>query len=83
MRKWWRRFKNRMGWDFKKKSIGQFLRKKEVNEPYWQYEAFWVTDPNGCYVYICKYCGLYLTFPWRETHLAYHNMQRHIKAKHL
>ena len=74
MRKWWRRFKNNKGWDFSK-----------ITHPCWSLirENGMVLDDRGIYSYKCKYCGLSLTFPWRETPLAYHNMQRHIKAKHI
>jgi len=92
MRKWWRKFKNKKGWDFRKVSLGKAIFRLGKNSKnfdctgggcYSFRESYMVTDPNGCYVYICKYCGLEIKFPWRETALAYHNMQRHIKAKHI
>lgn len=91
MRKWWRKFKNKHGWDFKKGYIGLFFCRTTKYKKYPDGEGGWwssretstITDPNGCYYYKCSYCGLTLRFPWRETPLAYHNIQRHIKAKHI
>lgn len=79
MRKWWRKFKNKHGWDFKKVSLGPRAVKVCKNNG----KIISIADPNGCYVYVCRYCGLRIVFPWKEFPLAYHNMQRHIKAKHL
>jgi len=78
MKKWWRRFKNKHGMDFSKlKCPGKIMtRIKRSN-------LMFIFDPNGIYIYKCKYCAMRIKFPWNETHLAYHNMQRHIKAKHI
>ena len=91
MKKWWRRFKNKRGWDFVKKHIGLFYYRCTPSKKYSDghgdcfslREAYMVSDPYGCYIYECKYCGKIIRFPWRDTNLAYHNMQRHIKAKHI
>jgi hypothetical protein len=91
MRKWWRKFKNRRGWDFKKICVGSFIfRATKATKHsscdgscYNIRESYIISDPNDCYSYTCSYCGKQLLFPWKETLLAYHNMQRHIKAKHI
>ena len=91
MKKWWRKFKNRRGWDFTKKQEGTFFyrttRPKKYSDSaggcFHLKEAFLVSDSYGCYSYTCNYCGKQILFPWKETFLAYHNMQRHIKAKHI
>ena len=86
MKKRWRKFKNRMGWDFKKVQIGRFFYRKTVHAScglHYSETSRMIVDVNGCYAYVCKYCGMYIRFPWRHTVLAYHNMQRHLKAKHI
>ena len=78
MRKWWRRFKNKKGWDFTKKQRKGYCMTRLINE-----RVALISDNYGIYSYRCSYCGKTIVFPWRETNLAYHNMQRHIKAKHI
>lgn len=78
MRKWWRKFKNRHGWDFSKKNLGPTALKTREDG-----KVVSIADKNGCYVYRCKYCTFDLIFPWSMTNLFYHNMQRHIQAKHI
>lgn len=80
MRKWWRKLKNKWGWDFKKIRSGKRFHTRLDKNGHTINQYF---DDNGIYTYKCSYCGMFLTFPWKETHLAYHNMQRHIKAKHI
>jgi hypothetical protein len=78
MRKWWRKFKNQRGWDFhKKQRPGYYMTRINNNI------ISIISDEYGIYSYRCSYCGKVIMFPWRETNLAYHNMQRHIKAKHI
>lgn len=68
MRKWWRRLKHRRGWDFIKCSHMRYNVARGKRE--------------RIYTYQCKYCGLRIVFTWEHTLLAYHNMQRHLRARH-
>jgi len=83
MRKWWRGFKHKYGWDFKCHLLGvsHYYRCYTRNKQKY-IRVVVAKDEMGCYDFTCNYCGMQIKFPGELINLAMANMQRHIRAKH-
>jgi hypothetical protein len=78
--KWWRRYKNQHGWDFKTRKVAHSAHMRRDKEG--DVILLVSRKGEGIYSHECKYCGMTLTFPYEHSILAFHNMQRHLRAKH-